>query len=386
MPSPQPDGCTDPIPQPSNASNPLPSKTVLIVTFDENDGLFDHMPPPAVPAHQDDGTLAGATTLPASAISGQYFRNTIHGVSAVRPYGLGPRVPMYVVSPWSRGGWINSQVFDHTSVIRFLEQRFKVIEPNISAWHRAVCGDLTSCFDFAKPNAGKPATLPSMHAASGKTLVLPDQLAAVALPAHADLPRQTRGSRPARALPYALQVHLQEHPETQKLTLEFHNSGDAGAVFHVYDKLHLERIPRRYTIEGGKTLEGSWLTAADQGRYDLWILGPNGFHRHFRGVQQALAGGNPGISIADQVAANAIRIRCHNPQATVCALHITDHAYGQPAQMLLVAATDSATHHWSLDKSHGWYDFSISGDNFTQRFAGKMENGKDGISDPAMGG
>src|SRR6185503_15137096 len=64
------------------------------------------------------------------------------------PVGLGPRVPMLVVSPWSKGGFVNSQVFDHTSVIRFLEQRFGVQEPNISPWRRAVCGDLTSAFDF----------------------------------------------------------------------------------------------------------------------------------------------------------------------------------------------------------------------------------------------
>ena len=47
-----------------------------------------------------------------------------HGV----PVGLGPRVPMLVVSPWSRGGWVNSQIFDHTSIVRFLEARFGVAE------------------------------------------------------------------------------------------------------------------------------------------------------------------------------------------------------------------------------------------------------------------
>lgn len=61
-------------------------------------------------------------------------------------------MPLYVVSPFARGGWVNSQVFDHTSVIRFIEKRFDVLEPNISAWRRAVCGDLTSCFNFRTPN------------------------------------------------------------------------------------------------------------------------------------------------------------------------------------------------------------------------------------------
>ena len=66
----------------------------------------------------------------------------------VRPWGLGPRVPMYVISPWSKGGWVNSQTFDHTSVGQFLEKRFGVTIPGISPWHRAVCGDMLSAFDF----------------------------------------------------------------------------------------------------------------------------------------------------------------------------------------------------------------------------------------------
>src|SRR2546430_7398628 len=47
------------------------------------------------------------------------------------PYGLGVRVPMIVISPWTKGGWVDSQVFDHTSLIRFVERRFGVLEPNI---------------------------------------------------------------------------------------------------------------------------------------------------------------------------------------------------------------------------------------------------------------
>ncbi|MGC3526624.1 alkaline phosphatase family protein, partial [Pseudomonas aeruginosa] len=94
-----------------------------------------------------DGTLRGKTTgdptLEWHTKGDIRYRN--------QPNGLGPRVPMYVISPWSKGGWVTSQVFDHTSVIRFLEQRFGVMEPNISAWRRAVCGDLTSAFNFANP-------------------------------------------------------------------------------------------------------------------------------------------------------------------------------------------------------------------------------------------
>ena len=110
------------------------AKTVFLLTYDENDGFFDHAYPP-VPAIRPE---LGASTI---ATTGEVFDG--------QPVGLGPRTPMIAVSPWSRGGWVNSQPFDHTSVIRFLETRFGVMEPNITPWRRAVTGDLTSAFDFA---------------------------------------------------------------------------------------------------------------------------------------------------------------------------------------------------------------------------------------------
>ncbi|HEY2255866.1 MAG TPA: phospholipase C, phosphocholine-specific, partial [Variovorax sp.] len=142
-------------------ANPqLWSKTVLIVNFDENDGLFDHVAPPAPPSHVHwdadpaKAVLAGASTVDAS---DEYLGEADGGVASVDPFrhhplGLGPRVPLYVISPWSKGGWVNSQVFDQTSTIRFIEKRFGVIESNISPWRRAVVGDLSSCFDFRTPN------------------------------------------------------------------------------------------------------------------------------------------------------------------------------------------------------------------------------------------
>ncbi|MFH7112144.1 alkaline phosphatase family protein, partial [Achromobacter xylosoxidans] len=121
----------------------------------DNDGFYDHMPPPAPPSRGPDDRLAGASTVDTAGeyhefVTGAEKDDTaahLHGV-----YGLGPRVPMYVVSPWTKGGWVNSEVFDHTWVLRFVERRFGVAEPNISPWRRAVCGDLTSIFVFATPD------------------------------------------------------------------------------------------------------------------------------------------------------------------------------------------------------------------------------------------
>src|SRR5258705_9967552 len=67
---------------------------------------------------------------------------------------------MYVISSWSKGGWVSSQTFDHTSVGQFLEKRFGVSIPAIGPWHRAVCGDMLSAFDFISPNSPAVPPLP----------------------------------------------------------------------------------------------------------------------------------------------------------------------------------------------------------------------------------
>ncbi len=130
------------------------SQTVLLVNFDENDGFFDHVPSPSAPSKDINGVVYGKTTLTDQQVSYEYFNHPAVATSKSQPetdgrvYGPGVRVPMYVISPWSRGGWVNSQVFDHTSILQFLEKRFGVQEPNISPYRRAVCGDLTTAFNF----------------------------------------------------------------------------------------------------------------------------------------------------------------------------------------------------------------------------------------------
>jgi phospholipase C len=368
-------------------SNPeVWSKTVFIVTFDENDGLFDHVPPPAVPSYNPDGSLAGKATL-TGALGQQYFSNEIDGVLATRPYGLGPRVPLYVVSPWSKGGWVCSQVFDHTSTIRFLEARFGVAEPNISDWHRAISGDLTRCFDFADPDSAT-VSLPDMSAAKGETLRLDG--AAVALPDPQALPQQATGMRYSRALPYVLNLH--SRVSASALELRFENQGTAGAVFHVYDRLRLDLLPRRYTVEAGKESSDAWLAADGGLAYDLLVIGPNGFLRELRGEA---AGAThlralPELRLEYAPDQDRLRLRGWNDGAIPCVLHVSDNIY--PECELLerwhLSHLFPTSHHWQIDRSANWYDFTIRSEScpsWSRRFAGRMENGRDGLSDPAAG-
>ncbi|XBH11712.1 alkaline phosphatase family protein [Edaphobacter paludis] len=82
---------------------------------------------------------------------------------------MGFRVPMLLISPFSRGGLVSSDLFDHTSVLRFLETRFGAEVPNLSAWRRATVGDLTSAFNFGKPDQSIPA-LPATQPAISQTI------------------------------------------------------------------------------------------------------------------------------------------------------------------------------------------------------------------------
>jgi len=138
------------------SSNPeVWAKTVLFIMYDENDGWFDHVPPP-VPPRGTSGEYVTKHPLPADA----------EGIDG--PIGLGVRVPMLVVSPFSRGGIVATQTFDHTSQLRFLETRFGVEVPNLSGWRRAVTGDLTSALHMGNAEM----SIPALPTTSDKPLVV----------------------------------------------------------------------------------------------------------------------------------------------------------------------------------------------------------------------
>jgi phospholipase C len=383
------------------------AKTVLFVNFDENDGFFDHMPPPAAPSYavwDDDPSkrqLAGASTV---STLGEYHEFVPWDVPADRaaplhrPYGFGPRVPMYVVSPWSKGGWVNSQVFDHTSVIRFLEERFGVKEPNISAWRRSVAGDLTSAFNFSDPDDSEfYEDLPNTVELADRARELPGRTTPPT-PDLPELPVQAWGIRPSRALPYELHAHAKARAKADAVTLLFANTGSAGAVFHVYDRLHLDRIPRRYTVAAGHELGGEWDLRDDEGTYDLWVLGPNGFHRHFtgdvspykyRGKRQGSP--EPEIRIEYERRRDGLCLTLVNRGDAPCTFRLVANAYHHRFDPITfrVGARKDRDQFLHLKHSANWYDFSVRVvelPDYSRRFAGRVETGRHSLSDPAMGG
>ncbi len=360
------------------------SRTVLLVMFDENDGFFDHVPPPCPPSRNPDGSLAGASTVDDTSErhAGGGWRDS-DWIS-----GLGPRVPMYVISPWSRGGWVNSQVFDHTSIIRFLEKRFGVHEPNISPWRRAVCGDLTSAFNFAEPNADVLPALPAPSKVAADSHRREQEQSPQVPVSENMLPRQPRGLRLARALPYELHVLSFAEPANGRIRLQFVNSGAAGAVFHVYNLLDLAAVPRRYTVEASKSLSDVWAFNADG--YDLWVVAPNGFHRQFQGAASAaIAIGSPEAELHYDSGASSVFLTLKNPGTGTRPFTVIQNAYHSgPPQIVTVRAGGEGEVRWAVWDSGHWYDVTViadGADSVTRRFAGHLETGKPSISDPAMG-
>jgi phospholipase C len=359
------------------------ARTVLLVMFDENDGFFDHVPPPAPPSKAADGTVLGASTVDTA---GEYHlvRNPTEAKAERddlmgRPYGLGPRVPLYVLSPWSRGGWVNSQVFDHTSVIRFLETRFGVAEPNISPWRRAVCGDLITAFDFRTPNDTPFAkALPATLALAARAAALKDT-AVPPTPAAPAVPIQAAGPRPSRALPYA--PRIDEGARDGRMGLILANDGAQTTVLHVYDRLRLDQPPRRYTIEPGKRVSDVW----PAGAYDLWVLGPNGFHRHYIGAAPHV---DPVLRVEARGTAGLVGLILRNPGETSLTLTATPNAYKtafRPWKTTLAPGREIRKD-MRVKATGGWYDVSIEANGYLRRFAGRLEMDGDSISDPAMGG
>ena len=160
-------------------NSPQWPNTVLFLTYDENGGFFDHVPPPVpTTSSQRPGEFFDATKLgPTAKTEGAGFLD--------KPVGLGFRVPALVISPFTRnanptgGPLVCSDSFDHTSLLRFVEAVFKVevprrnattTTPGLSPWRESTTGDMTSAFNFAAAPDTSAPTLPTTNRADPRVL------------------------------------------------------------------------------------------------------------------------------------------------------------------------------------------------------------------------
>lgn len=183
------------------------------------------------------------------------------------------------------------------------------------------------------------------------------------------------------------------HVTSGTVSVSFDNRGTAAAVFHVYDRLRLSEVPRRYTVAPGKLLLGSWAVSS-AGIYDLWILGPNGFHRHLAGNTAGLAAAtvaNPDVQVGSNRLSGDLLVKLSNTGNAPCAFQLLANHYapaGSVSSYTVLARSDKALRLPLVGRGR-WYDFSAKVANqagFGRRFAGRVETGAPSVSDPAISG
>jgi phospholipase C len=366
-------------------------KTIFVLTYDENDGYFDHVPPFVAPrpGHSETGTVSEGIDAKTE-YWGLEEDSKRHRPAEARggSIGLGYRVPMVVASPWSRGGFVCSQVFDHTSVLQFLETYLShrsgktIRETNLSTWRRTVCGDLTAIFQPFQENGAdlsyplRDSVLEGVHKAKFKGL--PTGYRRVSRADEFE-PQQEKGVRPSCALPYELYVGAKVSADKKSLDVTF-EAKKAGCPFHVYTPG--KSGTRAYGVAGGQRLTDSW--RLDEERYHLQACGPNGFLREFAGsANDPLAEVHCGYTAGGDIALRIVNLH----QDRECGFYIVDHAYEKVQLAKDVGPGKIIEILLELAGSFHWYDFSVRVEGwelFERRYAGRVETGKAGYSDPAM--
>lgn len=392
-------------------------KTIFILNYDENDGYFDHIPPFVAPNPADDRsgkTSAGLdysgeyVSLEQELASGEKKEHATEG-----PVGLGYRVPLIIASPWSKGGWVNSEVCDITSTIQFMEHFFDqklgkdVKEHNISSWRRAITGDLTSV--FRKAEGAAAVTLPFLN--RDQQIYAIDQAKSKPLPNNfhvwtADemqalqntgktthLVRQEKGQKKSNALAYELYSSESLEKDKVKLTMAAGNkvfgSRSLSSPFNVYSgpsyKDGVSFWP--FAVMAGEELSFDWNLADFQhGYYDLTVYGPNGFMRGFKGKEEQLSVtatyevGKKGV-----LSGNLI-LEVHNTGDKPLRVHVEDNAYSAWKKSNLLGAGKSIKWIVESHQVHGWYDVTlyVEGTKFVRQFAGRVETGSHSMTDPQL--
>ncbi len=328
------------------AGNPdIYKSTVFIVNYDENDGFFDHAMPIIPPLGTPD----------------EFIGNL--------PIGLGVRVPAIIASPWTRGGRICSQVFDHTSTIRFLEAWTGVMDPNISAWRRQVCGDLTSAFDFAHPNFDYPAAsftdVTGITCADGTTPTVPTVQT---------VPKQEAGTLTPLALPYQPNAFCLLNSNANTFTLIMTNAGAASVHFGVYPNTASDNPPQPFDVPNATPVSTTF-NVSTNGKYDFSCYGPNGFQRRFAGNLASDAQKIEAVSTLDTFT-GGLGIALENPSASALIFALTNGYTTNAAVSYYVSAhaTNSVT--IGSETNNGFYDVTVTvgtDSAFVRRFLGRVE-------------
>lgn len=390
-------------------------KTIFILTYDENDGYFDHVPPFVAPHphKKDTGAVSEGLDTGVEYVA-DASQQSKKEEARESPIGLGYRVPMVVASPWSRGGWVNSQVFDHTSSLQFLEKFLnhksgkKIKETNISEWRRTVCGDLSSVFrTYNGEKINNPEFLEhddfikSIHQAQFKNppsdfkILTKEEIAKVNKGNSSLMAVQEEGIRSSCALPYELYANGNYNAAKTSFEImmkagnKFFGSSSAGSPFQVYAPgKYLQEDTRvwSYAVKAGDEIKDSWpVTNFENDKYHLRLYGPNGFYREFGGSVN-----DPALDIdcSYQKTGAAVLLLINNKTNKPLVIEIIDNAYKKKGNTYTLQKNTRKSIPLNTTESFGWYDLSVKikgNSSFERRYAGRVETGLATKTDPLMG-
>ncbi|MGH2565940.1 MAG: phospholipase domain-containing protein, partial [Ginsengibacter sp.] len=331
-----------------------------------------------------------------------------------------------IASPLSRGGKVCSQLFEHTSTPQFLETFFNkklnknIHLDNISEWRRAISGNLTSAFSPFEPKLEKLPFLkrdqfveqiydarfkqePSAHKALSPHEI--DEI--IATPAKSKwMPKQEKGVRKSCALPYELYADGQFNADKNTFEINMKAGNEVfkedaqGSPFTVYvpktftgDKEQPEGFRRwSFAAKAGDTINYGWpLAAFENNQYHIRLHAPNGFYREFIGDKNdpklGITGTYERSRFTKSLTGNIALAIINNNLSEDYTIEIIDNGYKANNQKKKVSKGEN-TIVIDLQKSHGWYDFTIKvsgSEHFSQRYAGRVETGKESFTDPLMG-
>lgn len=357
-------------------------KTIFIINYDENDGYFDHVLPFAPPINPSQPVDMNSKEGAEYVSKNQEYMTT----QPLKEYekiegtvGLGYRVPMIIASPWTKGGFVNSEVSDHTSVLQFLEKfiqkKYKkdVTIDNISDWRRAICGDLTSAFN--SPNVKVPQMDYLNQKEYAKTINAAKNKPVPNLKWYSEnelntnlLDIQERGTKPSNALPYNYHVNFENGK------IEMVNLKETAIPLLIYDRTQFDSDQFHFSYALYSKQKLSHLVNLDH--YNHEVFGPNGFYRNFTGKNKP----ELEISLINNISKNEVELIIKKGKKENVSITLEDLYEKSQKKISLEKPEDKLI--INLSKTKGWYDLKINSEDHIWHFAGRIETGKNSISDP----
>jgi phospholipase C len=329
------------------------NSTALFITYDEHDGFFDHQLPPFPPASVTDEYISGL------------------------PIGLGTRVPMLICSPWTRGGWVDSNVYCHTSMLQFLAAWTGVQPVNITPWRASVTGDLTAAFDFQHPDFSIPANIPTLEQTWALTQLTGGSTAP---PPEGDqhMPTQEPGIRLHRPSVHQPFADVTVDRTSGQVTANLTNTGQVGVGFAVYPDNYLPFTCTPVTVLQSSPGSYVWDTTQTAGNYAFSVYGPDGFLTSFAGAvvpASQNAGQVPVVTAALPFRGpKTLELTLANDGQQAIVYTLTPNDYEGRTQTVTVGLGSPRTISWPTDP-FGYYDVVITAntpDGFRRRYAGRI--------------